>query len=317
MNVKSFFKLVEIQTKVASVIPFLLGTAYALYRFGSFRPVNFLLMLASLLCIDMATTTINNYLDFKRANRKYGYGYESHNAIVRDKLSESSVIAVICILLAIAVITGFFLFLNTNIAVLILGAVSFIIGVLYSFGPVPISRTPFGEVFSGGFMGLVIPFIAAYIHVYDGNLLNIAIRDGILSISADIPEIIYIILISLPAAAGIANIMLANNICDIEDDIENKRYTLPVYVGKNVSLIIFELTYYIGYLALVVLLILGAAPVVSVLALATFLPVYRNISVFRKEQIKSSTFVLSVKNFVIANSALVLTIAAAVIINYL
>lgn len=317
MNVKSFFKLVEIQTKVASVIPFLLGTAYALYRFGSFRPVNFLLMLASLLCIDMATTTINNYLDFKRANRKYGYGYESHNAIVRDKLPESSVIAVICILLAAAVITGFFLFLNTNIVVLLLGAASFVVGVLYSFGPVPISRTPFGEIFSGGFMGLVIPFIAAYIHVYDGSLLNIALREGILSISADIPELFYMILISLPAAAGIANIMLANNICDIEDDIENKRYTLPVYVGKKVSLIIFELTYYIGYLALVVLLILGAAPVISVLALATFLPVYRNISIFRKEQVKSSTFVLSVKNFVIANSALVLTLAAAAVINYL
>ena len=153
MNIRSFLKLVEIQTKVASVIPFLLGTSYALYRFGAFKPLNFLLMLASLLCFDMTTTAVNNYLDFKRANRKFGYGYESHNAIVKDKLSERSVLAVIGTLLAVAIVAGFVLFLNTDIIVLLLGAVSFMIGLLYSAGPVPISRTPFGELFSGGFMG--------------------------------------------------------------------------------------------------------------------------------------------------------------------
>jgi 1,4-dihydroxy-2-naphthoate polyprenyltransferase len=311
MNVKSFLKLVEIQTKVASITPFLLGTLYVLYRFDSFKPKNFLLMLASLLCIDMATTAINNYLDFKRANKKYGYGYESHNAIVRYNLRESTVLATISILLATAVITGLFLFLNTNIVVLGLGAVSFIIGISYSFGPVPISRTPFGEVFSGIFMGLVIPFIAAYIHVYDQNLLNIAIHGGVLDIKANLPEILYLILFSIPAAAGIANIMLANNICDIEDDIENKRYTLPVYIGKSRSLKVYEILYYTGYLSLIILLIIGVAPIVSVIALATLIPVYRHIGIFRKEQSKSSTFALAVKNFVFVNGVLVFTIAAA------
>ena len=316
MNVKSFLKLVEIQTKVASITPFFLGTLYALYRFDSFRLKNFLLMLASLFCIDMATTAINNYLDFKRANRKYGYGYESHNAIVRYNLKESEVLITIFILLATAVITGVFLFLSTNIVVLVLGAVSFIVGILYSFGPVPISRTPFGEIFSGTFMGLAIPFIAAYVHVYDQNLINLSIQGGILDIKVNMLEILYLILISLPAAAGIANIMLANNICDIEDDIENNRYTLPVYIGKSSSLKVYEILYYTGYLSLIILLIIGVAPIISVLALATFIPVYRHIRIFRKEQTKKSTFVLAVKNFVIVNSVLVLTIAAAVALRH-
>jgi 1,4-dihydroxy-2-naphthoate octaprenyltransferase len=316
MNIKSFLKLVEIQTKVASIIPFLLGTSYALYRYGSFRPDNFLLMLASLLCIDMATTAINNYLDFKRANRKYGFGYEKHNAMVRYNLKESEALGAISVLLAAAVISGVFLYLNTNAVVLILGAVSFMIGVLYSFGPVPISRTPFGEIFSGAFMGLVIPFIAAYIHIYDRGILSISLQGGILGIKADLFEILCLLLVSLPAAAGIANIMLANNICDIEDDIENKRYTLPVYIGKNASLKIFELLYYTGYLSLVVSLLINAAPLLSVLAVATFIPVFRHIGLFRKEQSKNGTFVLAVKNFVVLNSALVLTIAVAVILKF-
>ncbi|MDF2674194.1 MAG: 1,4-dihydroxy-2-naphthoate polyprenyltransferase, partial [Clostridiales bacterium] len=240
MTFKSFLKLVEIQTKVASVIPLFLGSIYALFRFNTFNLKNFIFMFLSLICFDMATTAINNFQDFKSANRKYGFGYESHNAIVKYNLKESSVLATILILLGLAITFGFLLFLNTNFVVLILGAISFIIGVSYSFGPIPISRTPFGEVFSGGFMGFMIPFIAIYIHVFDSNLLNISIQGGLLNVQINILELLYIFLISMPAIVGIANIMLANNLCDIEDDIENKRYTLPIYIGKDNGLKVFK-----------------------------------------------------------------------------
>jgi 1,4-dihydroxy-2-naphthoate octaprenyltransferase len=60
-------KLVEIQTKVASMVPFALGTVWTLYRYGEFNFLNFLLMLVSLLCFDMATTAINNYMDYKKS----------------------------------------------------------------------------------------------------------------------------------------------------------------------------------------------------------------------------------------------------------
>ncbi|NLM14124.1 MAG: UbiA family prenyltransferase, partial [Epulopiscium sp.] len=163
MRVSSFLKLVEIQTKVASVIPFLLGSAYAVYRFNHFNAKNFILMFISLIAFDMATTAINNYIDFKKANKTYGYGYESHNAIVRDKLKESNVVITIFTLLLVAVSAGFMLYLNTNVVVLLLGMLSFLVGILYTFGPVPISRMPLGEIFSGFFMGFVIIFISTYI----------------------------------------------------------------------------------------------------------------------------------------------------------
>lgn len=315
MRVSSFLKLVEIQTKVASVFPFLLGTFYAMYRFGSFNTKNFFLMLVSLLGIDMATTAINNYMDFKKAIKKFGYGYEHHNAIGRDKLSEASVVAVIGVLLLIAVTFGFLLYMNTSEVVLLLGAVSFLIGLLYSFGPVPISRTPFGEIFSGGFMGLIIPFLATYIHVFDQGLLSFSLQAGMLSFGMNITEVLYLILLSLPAAAGIANIMLANNICDIEDDIENKRYTLPIYIGKENALAVFKALYYIGYAALAILLALRAVPPVTLLVFATFPLVRRHIQIFTKVQSKKDTFILAVKNFVVMNAALVLTLMVAVMIR--
>ena len=66
------FKLVEIQTKVASMIPFLFGTLYALFRFQQFDGYHFALMLASLLSFDMATTAINNYYDYKKRLKRTG-----------------------------------------------------------------------------------------------------------------------------------------------------------------------------------------------------------------------------------------------------
>lgn len=66
MNIKSFLRFVELPTKVASMIPFLMGTLYALYRFEDFYVLRFGLMFVSLLSFDMATTAINNYYDFKK-----------------------------------------------------------------------------------------------------------------------------------------------------------------------------------------------------------------------------------------------------------
>lgn len=318
MSIGSFFKLVEIQTKVASVIPFLLGAFYALYRFDSFNSKNFLLMLGSLLCIDMATTSINNYYDFKRANKKYGYGYESHNAIVKYKLSEAMVLGVIFTLFIIATVLGILLFLNTNLVVLVLGVVSFAIGVLYSFGPLPVSRTPFGELFSGGMMGFLIPFISAYIHIPHEKIADIWFNNEttgmFVNIQINIYEVIYIVLISMPAVIGIANIMLANNICDMEDDIENKRYTLPFYIGKKNGLLLFKLLYYVAYLFLIASIALGILHLISLITLLTFIIVNKHIKAFEKKQSKKDTFVFAVKNFVIINVVLVLSIALSIVL---
>lgn len=317
MKPKSFLKLVEIQTKVASVIPFFLGTLYAVYTYNRFNVKNFFLMFVSLLCIDMCTTAINNYIDYKKAQKKEGYGYEKHNAIVRDNLKERDVLITIGLLLSIAIAFGILLYINTNVVVLLLGMLSFLIGITYTFGPVPISRTPFGELLSGGFMGLIIPFLAVYIHVYDRDIISITTNANNLILSLSYLDVLKILLISVPAATGIANIMLANNICDIEDDIVNRRYTLPIYIGKKAALVLFRVLYYIGYIAIILSLILKVTPISVLLVLLSYVVVHKNINAFMKLQTKKDTFVLSVQNFVIVNVSLVLSIGLGIIINLL
>ncbi|ULO07836.1 1,4-dihydroxy-2-naphthoate polyprenyltransferase [Paenibacillus sp. 19GGS1-52] len=316
MNVRSFLRFVELPTKVASIIPLLMGTLYALYRFEDFYVLRFILMFVSLLSFDMATTAINNYYDFKKARKTKGYGYETHNAIVHFKLKESVVVATIVILLVLAVGCGIALVAQTGLLVFLLGGLSFLIGILYSFGPIPISRTPLGELFSGLFMGFVIIFISAYIHT-DDTVVALLIQGGWVSLHINMVEVLYLFWFSVPAILGIAGIMLANNICDIEDDMENHRYTLPVYVGRENALLLFKLLYYASYLDLVVLLMLGMNPLLVLLILLTLIPLRRNIALFTGKQDKATTFILAVKNFVLMNAARILILGVAVFLKAL
>jgi len=316
VNIRSFLKFVEIPTKVASMIPFLLGTLYALYRFDDFYVLRALYMFISLLSFDMATTAINNYYDFKKASKKHGYGYETHNAIVHHKLKESTVVTTIVVLLLLAAGGGIALVTQTGLLVFLLGGLSFLIGILYSFGPIPISRMPLGELFSGLFMGFVIIFISAYIHT-DDSVVMLLIQHGWVQLHINILEVFYLFWFSVPAILGIAGIMLANNICDIEDDLENRRYTLPVYIGKKNAVILFKLLYYVSYVDLIVLLLLRVNVLLVLLILLTLIPLQRNISAFTQKQDKATTFILSVKNFVLMNAARIVILGAAIILKLL
>lgn len=315
MNIKSFLKLVEIQTKLASMLPLLLGTFYALLRYESFSLPKFLIMFFSLLCIDMATTAVNNYMDFKKAVKKQGFGYEMHNAIVRDQLTEAQVVITIVILLLLAAAGGLLLVYMTDYFVLLLGAVSLGAGLLYSAGPVPISRTPFGEIFSGGFMGLLIPFIAIYIQAPAGELINWSLSWQQLGVIAAWQELIWIALITWPAAAGIANIMLANNICDLDDDIANRRYTLPSYIGTRKALVVFRVLYYSGYAAVIPLIVFGIVSWPIIVFYLSIIPVEKNIRKFFANQSKQETFVLAVQNFAVMAASLVASVLLQLLIN--
>lgn len=309
MTLGNFLQFIEIRTKLASFIPLMLGTLYSIYRYKNFNFKNFIIMFISVLTFDMATTAINNYLDCKKTNKINGC------TAVKEQISDAAGLMIIFALLAAATVSGIWLTLNTDLVVLLIGIVSFMIGIIYTFGPVPISHTPFGELFSGFFMGFIIIFLSIYIH--DNNIVFLIYNNHILSIDMNITEIFYIFLISVPAICCIANIMLANNICDMNEDIINKRYTLPQYIGRENALKLFQLLYFAAYADIIILVILKIAPVVLLLVLITIIPVNGNIKLFSKNTVKSETFVTAVKNFVFINLSQVILLGLAVVIRYL
>jgi len=310
MNLKSFLNFVEIKTKVASVFPFFLGSLYTIFRFKTFSVLNFLIMLVPLILFDMTTTAINNYIDFKKSVK---YNEDMKNDPMNG-IKIKTAFNTIMIMLGIAILFGLLLFLRTNIVVLICGMISFAIGILYTYGPIPISRTPLGEIFSGFTMGLFIPFLAIYIHVWDKNVLASSFSNGIWTLSFNIPELIYIFLFSIPLIACIANIMLANNICDVERDIINKRSTLPVLIGEKDSLNLFTILYAVSYLGVILLVIFKVLPIIFLISILTFIPVFKNVKIFLKKHIKRETFAVSIKNFLLINGLNLLLLMFSIIV---
>ena len=313
MKIKAFLKLVEIQTKVASVIPFMTALVYVLYSTGRLNAVNMVVMFFSMLIFDMTVTALNNYFDYKRAEKKHGYNYEIHNSIVQYRLKISTVRVVIIIMIVVSAALGLLLVYLTNVITLVLGAACFAIGIVYSYGPMPISRTPFGEIFSGLTMGLGIPFITYFINVFDQNVLNISLVSNTFSLSFDLYQIVGICLVSLPAVFGIANIMLANNICDMEDDLPNKRYTLPIVVGKERAIVLLKILFALAYAAIVAAVVLGVLPLYSLLTLLTIIPLTKNIKRFTANPTKKDTFGAIVGSFVMITVSLIITIGLGVL----
>ena len=314
---KDFLKLVEIRTKIASIIPFFLGISYAIYSFGEINLVNSTVMFFSMILLDMSVTAMNNYYDYRKAIKKEGYSYEVHNPIVKSSIGPRAAAAIIICMLMLSVALGIYLVYLTDIIVLLLGIFCFAVGVMYSFGPVPISRTPFGEIFSGITMGFFITFITIYINIIDEGIIDISIRSNNLYLAMDFVSILKIAIVTAPAVFSIGNIMLANNICDIKDDIENKRYTLPVFIGKDKATFVLETLTYCSYAAIAFGVIVKALPIYSLLIYITLLFAIKNIREFAQNPTKKDTFKMIVSNCIIINVSLIISILVGLIINKL
>jgi 1,4-dihydroxy-2-naphthoate octaprenyltransferase len=115
--------------------------------------------------------------------------------------------------------------------------------------------------------------------------------------------------------AGIAGIMLANNICDVERDRLNGRRTLPMAVGTRAALMIFALLYAAAYLAVIVSAACGILPVYALAALAGAPVVFRNVRRFFRLQSKDGTFPLSIINFIVVMAPLIAVSAIAAFVQ--
>jgi 1,4-dihydroxy-2-naphthoate octaprenyltransferase len=293
--IKRFFGYVEIKTKIASLLPFILALSYAYYIFHNINVLNSLLFFISMLLFDMTTTAINNYID----SNVSGKPLEIHKFTAK---------IIIILMLFFAVIIGLILCYFTGIVVLVCGTLCFFVGVFYTFGPAPISRMPLGEAFSGVFMGFFIPFLVFFINAPTNYLVFYTFNNNIVQISFNIINILKLVILTIPAICGIANIMLANNICDVEADVKINRFTLPFYIGNRNALYLFSSLYYISYISVVVIAFLNILPLYVLFLIFTLIPIQKNITTFIKKQSKAETFSLSGLNLIILIVPLILII---------
>ncbi|MGE6488070.1 1,4-dihydroxy-2-naphthoate polyprenyltransferase [Paenisporosarcina sp. NPDC076898] len=228
-----WWQLTRPHTLTASFVPVFLGTMIAISYTDIHWPLFFAMLFASML-IQAATNMFNEYYDFARGldnEKSVGIG----GAIVRNGVQPKTVMQLALLLYAISIILGIYICIETTWLLAIVGAVSMAIGYFYTGGPYPIAYTPFGELFSGVFMGMLIVLIAFYIQT--GEITSIAL------------------ILSIPSMLLVAAIMLSNNIRDLVEDKAGGRKTMALLIGRkraiNVLLGLF-IASYLWILALVV-----------------------------------------------------------------
>ncbi|MCL2192186.1 MAG: UbiA family prenyltransferase [Treponema sp.] len=300
-TLKTFLSFVEIQTKLASVMPFLAALAYAFYLTSAINLRNSLIYLVAAFLFDMAVTAINNYMD-KRETKAVPH------------FSRPVSLIIIFAMAIAAGILGLYLAHLYGLAVLLAGMICFVAGIAYTYGPAPVSKSPYGEAVSGFVMGFIIMFIVVSINAPTIPIVDIVLYHWHLYIDINLANLLGFGLVTLPAVCLIANIMLANNICDLEAD-KATRYTMARHIGIPNALALFATLNCVAYLAIVAASILGILPLWCLITLVTILPVQKNIRVFFKRQSKRETFPLAVKNFMLIMTAFVLTLLLGGVLN--
>lgn len=289
MTVRQFLDLVEIKVVIPSLAPLLVGLAYSQWRYHLVNWGNTILLIIAAVSVHLAVNTFNRYEDHKR---QVSSQYLRETSAKKD-LTDHSVLIVAVFLGLLAALAGILVAWRTSYVTWIIGILSFLIGYLYSAGPKPITNTPFGELVSGITMGYFIFVAQVYVNT-------------VISLSPMI--LLQWFFVSLPLVLLIANIMLANNIADHEEDEENQRHTIVHYLGLANAKKLYCTWVILAYTEIVVVVICGWLPLTALATWALVPLVWRNTQRFIDKPIKSETFVLAIQNLVILMISMVISI---------
>lgn len=293
MSVSVFLELVEMKAKTASVLPFLIGICYSWYHFGTLHIHFVAIYFIAMVIFNMAVDILDNYNDYHKATLGHDYK-EKTNIIGRENLSLRFVFWLMVTMIVGSAMIGIGLATVVGWPLFWMGLYCYLIGIFYSSGPRPLSSLPLGEFFSGTTMGFMITLICVYLNTYPTFQWDFATIGGIA-------------LISLPNTIWIANLMLANNICDLEEDEKNRRYTLVHYLGKSRALKLFVANNILAFIAIILSVVWQLAPVSVLFTLGIALFVARQTKLFLEKQVKLETFATAIKILAVGSMTQVLT----------
>lgn len=298
MTVKDFLKFVEVQSLIASALPLILANLYTATMYHTINPLYAILFALVAFALQMAVNVWNNLQDFRHAVSDDWKNGEN-NIVGSAGISLKTGMIILLGLTGFAGITGLWLVSQVGLPLLWMGMIGFIVAFWYAGTPLPLSRTPFGELASGLTMGFLIFLAATYINVtpmMDWSVVgNAALASAI-------------------CWFAIANIMLANNICDYDEDVAEERHTLVWYLGKEKALRLFWIIYVVGYVALVSAVLFNVLPWPALLGLVSVPLVYKNTKAFQADPHKARTFINAIKNAVLISVTVALGLVVALFI---
>jgi 1,4-dihydroxy-2-naphthoate octaprenyltransferase len=244
----------------ASFIPVLIGTALAWTATRRLHWTLFFAMLLASILIQAATNMFNEYFDYMSGlDTTDSVGISG--AITQDHVPPGTILYLAIATIALAMFLGIYICARSSWWLALIGAVCMLVGYLYNGGPFPISATPFGELFAGGFMGAGIVLLSCFIQ-QKAILMNE-------------------VLISIPFAILIGAILTSNNIRDLENDKRNGRRTLAIYLGHTRAVRFLACSMYFANLWIALLVLFNVASAWVLLALGSIWPAVLAIREFQ------------------------------------
>lgn len=281
MNFTIFAELIELKAKTASVFPFLLGLAYSLYSYQSANLLPLAIYFVAMFFFNCFVDIWDNYNDYHNAIDTDDY-QKNTNIIGRENLSMGLIKGLLAFFFFVSMILGIIVALMTGWPVFWLGLICYAVGVFYAGGPKPLSSLPVGEFLSGITMGYTIFLICVYINAgssFEWSWLTLGTT----------------FLVALPNSLLIANLMLANNTCDVEEDEANERYTIVHYIGKANALRWWKIAIVLSFVAIIIAALLHVISYLMIVILLIVPLMIKFAKPYLKEQVKRTTFICSVK----------------------
>lgn len=242
----------------AAILPALIAMACAAANGYAVSAVMALVLLAICILMQAAVNTFNDYYDYVKGSDSAEDNVDPTDAVlVYNNVNPRSALMLAVGFLVVAFALGAYVIWQAGWIPLLIGIVGAIVVVLYSAGKTPISYLPIGELMSGFVMGGLIPLACyqALTKCFDPLMLIWA----------------------LPTIIGVGLIMLTNNTCDVEKDIESGRKTLPVLLRRSRARALYHALVWI-WIALIIVNVLiwfsGGWPVL-VFMLAASIPLLK------------------------------------------
>ncbi|MBS5820342.1 MAG: UbiA family prenyltransferase [Enterococcus gilvus] len=280
LTFKQFWELTEIYTAPLNLFIILLGYAIANFQLNSVPSPEFFLFVLIIVMFHITVNVFNHYMDYRNASdEKYK---QQTNIIGRDHLDLRFVRNFYLGNLLISFLLGLVLVWRTNWVIGVLGIIGFYIGLFYSYGRRPLNSLPIAEALTGTASGFFITVVSYYLTVYQTHAITPAMIGNVF-------------LISLPLVLMMFNNLLANNTCDLEEDIENHRKTLVYYLGKPAAVKVLLSVYVFSFLWLIVLVVAGLAPWTVLFLVFLFPKNWQNLKRYRALQDKRTTFPIVLK----------------------
>lgn len=262
--IQELIPLTRPRTLAATLGPTILGAAFSYYTFGALHGTGLAIFHTILIFLAVVSAQIianlwNELKDFKSgldAGQKIG----NAGSLTRGAVTPKLISTMIKVLMIVPIIIGLYLSATITWWYIPAGIICILISFLYSGGPKPISRTPFGEISSGIAMGFAIVLITGFAWTRE------------LSLAFLIP--------ALPATLLVGSIMLTNNIRDIRNDEKHGRRTLPIVLGRDRAISLMSITYIFNFFWIGAWIYLKVLPIPALLALLAIIPAFKTIKIF-------------------------------------